>query len=96
MAIFRFLRRLYSLDILDTRLTNTSSRDPKAGQRVEASSSSPVRKPAQQGTNPSKWNTPEFYFYYLVFLAVIPIMFKSVYDVSKGKLFKLHGALARF
>ena len=31
----------------------------------------------------SKWNTPEYYIYYLVFLTIPPLMFKSVYDVSK-------------
>ena len=33
---------------------------------------------------PSKWRSPEFYFYYVVFLVIPPLMFKSVYDVSKG------------
>jgi hypothetical protein len=32
---------------------------------------------------PSKWNTPEYYIYYLFFLTIPPLMFKSVYDVSK-------------
>ncbi|KAI4126802.1 MAG: hypothetical protein LQ338_003561 [Usnochroma carphineum] len=36
----------------------------------------------RESTRPSKWSTPEFYFYYLVFLVAIPLMFKSVYDVS--------------
>lgn len=31
---------------------------------------------------PRKWNTPEYYLYYFVFLTVIPLMIKSVYDVS--------------
>lgn len=32
---------------------------------------------------PSKWNTPEYYSYGLVFLTIPPLMFKSVYDVSQ-------------
>jgi protein-cysteine N-palmitoyltransferase HHAT len=32
---------------------------------------------------PSKWNTPEYYIYYLFFLTIPFLMFKSVYDVSK-------------
>ena len=32
---------------------------------------------------PSKWNTPEYYIYYLFFLTIPPLMFKAVYDVSK-------------
>jgi hypothetical protein len=31
---------------------------------------------------PSKWNTPEYYFYYLCFLIIPFFMVKSVYDVS--------------
>lgn len=31
---------------------------------------------------PSKWNTPEYYFYYLCLLTIPPLMVKSVYDVS--------------
>ncbi|KAF2481444.1 MBOAT, membrane-bound O-acyltransferase family-domain-containing protein [Neohortaea acidophila] len=32
---------------------------------------------------PSKWNTPEYYIYYLFFLTIPPLMFKAVYDVSQ-------------
>ncbi|KAF2717651.1 MBOAT-domain-containing protein [Polychaeton citri CBS 116435] len=32
---------------------------------------------------PSKWNSPEYYFYYLCFLTIPFFMFKSVYDVSQ-------------
>ena len=35
------------------------------------------------GAQPSKWNTPEYYVYYLFFLTIPALMFKSVYDVSK-------------
>jgi hypothetical protein len=31
---------------------------------------------------PSKWNTPEYYLYYLCFLTIPFLMVKSVYDVS--------------
>lgn len=30
----------------------------------------------------SKWRTPEYFLYYVVFLTIVPVMFKSVYDVS--------------
>ncbi|KAF9319830.1 glycerol transporter [Podila horticola] len=33
-------------------------------------------------TNPSLWNTREFYFYYLVFLYCVPYMFKTAHDAS--------------
>lgn len=32
---------------------------------------------------PSRWNTPEYYFYAFIFLTIPPLMFKSVYDVSQ-------------
>jgi protein-cysteine N-palmitoyltransferase HHAT len=32
---------------------------------------------------PSKWNTPEYYVYYVAFLTIPILMFKSVYDVSQ-------------
>ncbi|OJD25098.1 hypothetical protein ACJ73_03533 [Blastomyces percursus] len=34
-------------------------------------------------TSPPRWNTVEFYVYYVVFLTAVPMMFKAVYDVSK-------------
>jgi hypothetical protein len=39
--------------------------------------------PPIPGAQPSKWNTPEYYVYYLFFLTIPAMMFKSVYDVSK-------------
>ena len=42
---------------------------PKNGQRLP-------------DAKPSKWNTPEYYFYYLCFLIIPFFMVKSVYDVS--------------
>ncbi|OJD15456.1 hypothetical protein AJ78_04297 [Emergomyces pasteurianus Ep9510] len=34
-------------------------------------------------TSPPRWNTVEFYVYYMVFLLALPMMFKAAYDVSK-------------
>lgn len=31
-----------------------------------------------------RWRTPEFYFYYLIFILVVPLMFKSVIDISRS------------
>ena len=38
---------------------------------------------ALPNAQPSKWNTPEYYIYYLFFLTIPAMMFKSVYDVSQ-------------
>ncbi|KAI8093031.1 MBOAT, membrane-bound O-acyltransferase family-domain-containing protein [Halteromyces radiatus] len=34
-------------------------------------------------TNPPRWNTPEFYFYYLCFIIIVPYMFYIAHSVSK-------------
>lgn len=94
MALLSFLRRLYSLDTLDTRFTISSTTPPKqvaSEPRIDPAKPSPSESknaaradPRAPGPQPSKWNTPEFYLYYLVFLTAIPSMFYVVYDVSKG------------
>ena len=87
MYVIRYIRQLYSLDTLDTRFT-TSARTPLTKTTSEsASTSAPpqekVNAVAEFGTRPSKWNTTEFYFYYLVFIVAIPQMFKAVIDISQ-------------
>ncbi|KAH9823780.1 glycerol uptake protein 1-like [Teratosphaeria destructans] len=61
------LKSLFNVETLDTRF---APRDP--------SSSGPL-----PNTQPSKWNTPEYYLYYFFFLTIPPLMFKAVYDVSQ-------------
>ncbi|KAK5051216.1 glycerol transporter, partial [Cryomyces antarcticus] len=90
MLWLHYLKRLYSLDTLDTRFT-TSSRTPQAPIDPARASSGEVGptvsrqngRSAASGAQPSRWATPEFYFYYLIFLVCVPLMFKAVYDVSK-------------
>jgi len=99
MSIFSYVRSIYALDTIDTRFTSSSSTpyktvidarvDPAAvaanakrddsipGDGVKTDSSG---RPIAQ---PSKWNTPEFYFYYAVFIVVVPYMFWIAYDVSR-------------
>ncbi|KAL8699209.1 MAG: hypothetical protein Q9201_006137 [Fulgogasparrea decipioides] len=36
----------------------------------------------REGAQASKWLTPEFILYYVVIIVALPLMFKSVYDVS--------------
>ena len=89
MEFLNYFRRLYTLNTLDTRFTTSSNAPQKApnGARVETSKSisgdDSSKRSATGDTQPSKWNTPEFYVYYLVFIVAIPSMFKAVYDVSK-------------
>jgi len=91
MSFLEPLRTLYSLDTLDSRLT-TSSKTPShkpddsiaeaklPGQSIVSKSNREQLLRVQ----PSRWNTKEFYFYYLCFLTIPFFMVKSVYDVSKG------------
>lgn len=77
-GFLNFFRALYSLDTLDTRFTTSSTAPVKAkedGQRKAAPTPLPNAKP-------SKWSTLEYGFYYLIFLTIVPLMFKAVYDVS--------------
>ncbi|KAF2096498.1 glycerol:H+ symporter [Rhizodiscina lignyota] len=96
MDLLHFFRKLYSLDTLDTRF-NTSSTTPLKPAATELQSNPPRPSPAENvsqvklrarddtvsGVQPSRWNTPEFYFYYLVHLVAVPMMFKVTIDVSQ-------------
>jgi len=89
MSSLQFIKSIYSLDTLDTRFT-TSSKTPLSRKNDE-NSIADAKLPAQQvlaqsplpGAQPSKWKTPEFYFYYLCFLTLPALMTKAVYDVSR-------------
>lgn len=87
MGLFSLLGKVYDLDTLDTRFTNSPTvpyktvvdarKDPDAAGRAAPASRPNLR------TQPSKWNTPEFYLYYAVFIVVVPYMFWIAYDVSR-------------
>ena len=86
MQLLYWLRQLYSLDTLDTRFTASAD----TPTRVAADTRPPSKKDGRakaiaNGASPSKWNTPEFYFYYVVHLIVVPMMFKTAMDVSQGE-----------
>ncbi|ORY15817.1 glycerol:H+ symporter-like protein [Clohesyomyces aquaticus] len=91
MALSIF-RQLYSLDTLDTRFVVPATAPPKEAleeARNDPAKPFPVQSGRSKGSNPvegahaSLWNTPEFYFYYFIFITFIPLMIKSVYDVSQ-------------
>jgi len=48
-------------------------------------SSEPLRSKSEK-LNPSRWNTVEFYVYYLVHAVTIPYMFWVSYTISRGKV----------
>lgn len=82
-SLFAWLRRVYSLDTLDTRFTSTATTPPNTDTR-------PPTKDARanaiaQGASPSLWRTPEFFIYYMFFIILVPLMFQTVIDASKGE-----------
>ena len=97
MTLLQYAQRLYSLDTLDIRFTSSAKTPPAPSYaQIDPAKPSPPEEadvkardngnnvPTQaRGSSPSLWGTPEFYFYYLIFIICVPLMFKSVYDVSK-------------
>jgi len=97
MGLFAIVKRLYSLDTLDTRFTTSSRTPPRDTQSridpAQPSCRTVLSKDEKQSkrvvertseASPSRWRTPEFFVYYFVFITVVPMMFKVTYDVSKG------------
>lgn len=90
--MLQYLRRLYSLDTLDTRFTasrSSSLKDPGAGRRtarvVAAGDIAAGEATKISGISASLWETTEFYVYYIIFIVVIPLMFKVAIEVSNRK-----------
>jgi len=92
----RFFRQLYSLDTLDTRFVVPATAPPKEALRdAELDPAGPLPtvdgKSKSRGSGdavqPARWNTPEFYVYYVTISASIFMMLKLPYDCSKGRHF---------
>ncbi|PWY68081.1 glycerol:H+ symporter [Aspergillus sclerotioniger CBS 115572] len=84
-SVFSWLRGLYSLDTLDTRLTVSSTTPPKvtAGDTRPASARDARAQAIARNASPPKWQTFEFYIYYVVFLIAVPLMFITAIGVSQ-------------
>jgi protein-cysteine N-palmitoyltransferase HHAT len=93
MTWLSYLRQVYSLETLDTRFVVSSTTPPRdvlelrsdagRGSSADLKQDDPRKAQIKARAQPSKWNTPEYYFYYLVFIVMVPQMFKAVIDVSK-------------
>ena len=100
MGPISLLRSVFSLDVLDYRITaDLRSSSPPKNRHLPSlsgpsSSSSSATTPAtipqspqgwkKDDAEPSKWKSPEFFAYYFVFATLVPLMFKKAHDVSKG------------
>lgn len=80
MASLRASQKLFHLETLDLRFT-TSSKAPLPDPVKPDSRAKPDTVTAN--ASPPLWRTPEFYFYYLVFIVCVPLMFHAVYEVSQ-------------
>jgi hypothetical protein len=89
-----FVRQLYSLDTLDTRFIVPATAPPK--EALEEAQLDPVgpvpvkngkgkSQAPNHGIHPPRWNTLEFYFYYVSIALSVVFMFKAVLDVSQGQ-----------
>jgi hypothetical protein len=89
MAWFKYLRKIYSLDTLDTRFVTSAHSPPREAAtelRIDPTKPSPTessRSHPASDVHPALWRTPEFLIYALTFIIVVPLMFKSPMDVSK-------------
>ena len=85
MGLLSFVRNLYDLDTLDTRFTSSSSVPYQTviDARSDPATSQESAAKARARAPPPKWQTPEFYLYYLVFAFAVPYMFWIAYDVSR-------------
>lgn len=90
----KLFRQLYSLDTLDTRFIVPASAPPKEAleeAKLDPAGPLPVQdgkgKSRNAGDNvqPARWNTPEFYFHYVIVTVSVFFMCKQVLDVSKGR-----------
>ncbi|KAF2685766.1 glycerol:H+ symporter-like protein [Lentithecium fluviatile CBS 122367] len=87
-----YLRQLYSLDTLDTRFVVPATVPPKEAlefAELDPATPLPVRngqlksRELEERVQPSRWNTPEFYFYNAVIAWSIYFMFAKNIEVSK-------------
>ncbi|KAI0881469.1 MBOAT-domain-containing protein [Annulohypoxylon maeteangense] len=85
MGVFSFLRNIYDLDTLDTRFTISTSTPYKTviEARNDPIASKERAAKLNSKAHTSRWNTSEFYLYYLILLWVIPYMFWVAYDSSR-------------
>ena len=83
------------METLDTRFTTSSKTPPSQIDPAKPSPAEASFKSSGQGRNGGRdvaleasrprWKSPEFIYHGLVFLVVVPLMFKTVYEVSKRK-----------
>ncbi|KAI8624066.1 putative glycerol:H+ symporter [Xylariaceae sp. FL1651] len=85
MGIISFLSNIYDLDTLDTRFTTPSTTPYTTVIEARNDTAASKERAAKWKSRapPSRWNTAEFYLYYLVIILAVPYMFWVAYDASR-------------
>ncbi|PNS17887.1 hypothetical protein CAC42_3846 [Sphaceloma murrayae] len=77
-------KAIYSLDTLDTRFTTSSTSPPRS--KTEQDKHLATKRDTGQplpDAQPSKWSSTEYILYSLLVACAVPLMIKSIYDVSQ-------------
>lgn len=96
MSPFSFLRRVYTLDTLDTRFTTpaTASYRTVVDSRSDFEPKDAQSERVASRASPSRWKTPEFLFYAVFVTFCIPLMCWVPYTVSRRMLFLVGNDIA--
>src|SRR5690349_15023835 len=86
MGLLSFAGSIYDLDTLDTRFTSSANVPYQTVIDARTDPAIPNSPKKLQKGSPSRWKTPEFYFYYAVIAVVLPLMFWVAFDVSRRRL----------
>lgn len=78
--IMQSVERFLSVESLDARLKPSSKSRGQAKEKEDDDASKSDGK--IWATQPSRWGTLEFKFYYLAFIIVVPMMFKAAIEAS--------------
>jgi len=89
MSLLKYAEGLFSLDTLDSRFTSSSKTIPSgvgiARPSTEGSDAASAATGQRFEATRSRWKSPEFAIYGFVFLFAVPLMFKTVYELSLRK-----------
>ncbi|PSR87411.1 putative glycerol:H+ symporter [Coniella lustricola] len=95
MSPLSFFRSIYSLDTLDTRFSTPAAASYRTiiDTRADPSSKDEQKERIASRAAPSKWRTPEFSLYYIVFAICVPLMLWIPYTVSRPSDPRYHSYL---